>query len=152
MNIADTRATTSAKSALAISFNIRDLFLGAAVAMARDPGQYASLWTVTNMRIDGLTGPEPISAESYKRHEVSWTPEWQTRDLIDGPSHRPRQQSSPSKLGALGRLEVCLARDALDIRRLQRLRYEVFYRHGRAIGRLASCFTRRDEDHFDGVC
>lgn len=106
----------------------------------------------TNMRIDGLTGPELISAEACKRRDVSWAPEWLTRDFIDGLSHKPRQQSSPSNRGALGCLEVSLARDERDIKRLQKLRYEIFYGRGRAICNLASRLTRRDKDHFDGIC
>ena len=88
------------------------------------------------MRIDGLTGPELISAEAYKRRDVGWTPEWLTRHFIDGPSHKPRQQSSPSRLGAIGHLEVSLARDKRNIKRLQKLRYKIFYEHGRAIADL----------------
>jgi putative hemolysin len=108
--------------------------------------------TETNMRIDALTGPKLISAEAHRRQDVGWTPEWLTRHFIDGPSHKPRQQYSPSKLGAIGHLEVSLARDERDIKRLQKLRYEIFYRHGRAVGNLATRLTRRDKDYFDRIC
>jgi L-ornithine Nalpha-acyltransferase len=119
---------------------------------AETPGKMGASETERNMRIDGVTGPKLISAEEYKRQDVGWTPEWLTRHFIDGPSHKPRQQSSPSKLGALGHLEVSLARDERDIKRLQKLRYEIFYGHGRAVGNLATRLTRRDKDYFDEIC
>jgi len=107
--------------------------------------------TETNMRIDGLSSPELISAEAYKRQNVHWTPEWLTRLFVDTRFDKGRQ-SPPAKLGALGGLQVGLARDRRDIKRLQKLRYEIFYGHGRAIGNLATLLTRRDKDHFDRIC
>lgn len=104
------------------------------------------------MRIDGLTGPKLISAEAYKRQDVGLTSEWLTRDFIEGSSNKPRQLSSPAKLGSLGHLEVSLARDEQDIKRLQKLRYEIFYGHGRAVGNFATRLRRRDKDDFDKIC
>src|SRR5579885_3252622 len=104
------------------------------------------------MWIDGLSGPKLISAGAHKRQVVAWATEWLTLLFICGPFHEPRQQSSLSRLGALGHLEVGLARDERDIKRLQKLRYEIFYQHGRASGNLATRLTRRDKDYFDRIC
>jgi putative hemolysin len=104
------------------------------------------------MRIDGVAGPKLISADAYKRQGVHWPPEWLTRLFVDVRFHKPRQKTAPSKLGALGHLEVGLARDKRDIKRLQKLRYEIFYGHGPAVGNLATRLMRRDKDYFDKIC
>jgi L-ornithine Nalpha-acyltransferase len=101
------------------------------------------------MRIDGLTAPKLISA-IHKRH--GWTPERLTRHFLADRFHRPIEQSSPSKLGAIGHLELSLARRKRDVKRLQKLRYEVFYKHGRAVADIATLFMRRDADCFDRIC
>jgi putative hemolysin len=102
------------------------------------------------MRIDGLTGPKLTPAEAYKRQDVGWLE--RIAHFIDGPFHKSIQHSSPSKLGVLGHLEVSLTRDERDIRRLQQLRYEIFFGHGRAAADFATRLTRRDKDYFDGIC
>ena len=104
------------------------------------------------MWVDGLADLRLISAKAGERQDVGWTPERLSRHFIDGQFQEPRQQSSPSKLGALGHLEVSLARNKRDIRCLQKLRYEIFFGHGRAVGNLATRLTRRDKDHFDSIC
>lgn len=55
-------------------------------------------------------------------------------------------------LGRMGSLEVRLARGKKEIRRAQRLRYEVFYKEGGAIPSARTAFTRRDADRFDKYC
>ncbi len=55
-------------------------------------------------------------------------------------------------LGRLGALEVRLARTAAEIRRAQKLRYDVFYREMSAVADAALYFARRDIDLFDPVC
>jgi putative hemolysin len=52
----------------------------------------------------------------------------------------------------LAHLEVRLARDKRDIKCLQKLRYEIFFGQGRAVGNPAARLTRRDKDHFDRIC
>jgi L-ornithine Nalpha-acyltransferase len=118
----------------------------------KTPGKMEPSDTETNMWIDGLTGPKLISAEAHRRHDVGWTRERLTRHFIAGRSQKPIRQSSPAKLGSIGCLEVSLARHKRDIKRLQKLRYEIFFGHGRAVGNLATRLTRRDKDHFDGIC
>jgi len=55
-------------------------------------------------------------------------------------------------LGRLGTLEVRLARSAADVRRAQRLRFDVFYREMSAVPRTAARLARRDIDPYDALC
>jgi len=104
------------------------------------------------MRLDGLADPKLISAEALKRQDVGWTPEWLTRHLAARRIRKSKKQSARSTLGAIGQLEVSLTRDKRDVKRLQQLRYEIFYEHGRAVADLATRVMRRDRDNFDGIC
>ena len=63
----------------------------------------------------------------------------------------PQARSEPP-LGRIGALEVRLATTRKDIRRAQKLRYNVFYRDGHAIADAATMLARRDKDTFDKVC
>jgi putative hemolysin len=63
-----------------------------------------------------------------------------------------RATAYPKTLGKLGALEVRLARTAAEIRRAQKLRYDVFYKEMSAIADTAAYFARRDVDLFDPVC
>jgi putative hemolysin len=109
-------------------------------------------WRKDGMRIDGLADPKLISAKVFKRQDVGRTREWLRRHLVAGQRRKSRQESIPLKLGAFGQLEVSLTRDKRNVRRLQKLRYEIFYEHGRAVADIATRITRRDRDHFDGIC
>ena len=106
----------------------------------------------TNMRVDGLADPKLISAEASKRREVGWTPEWLAQHSVAGWLRKSGQPSAPSKRGVIGQLEVSLTHNKRDVRRLQRLRYKVFYEHGRAVADIATWFMRRDSDYFDRIC
>lgn len=57
-----------------------------------------------------------------------------------------------TSLGRIGALEVRLARDKREVKRAQRLRYKVFYKHGHAIADAATLLARRDKDGFDKIC
>ncbi|MCP8938079.1 GNAT family N-acetyltransferase [Alsobacter sp. SYSU M60028] len=59
---------------------------------------------------------------------------------IDGP------------LGRIGSLEVRLARSRKDIRRAQRLRYDVFFREMNAMAGAMNRLRRLDVDPFDSIC
>ena len=60
---------------------------------------------------------------------------------------------SPAKIyGQIGSLEVRLARSQIDIRRAQRLRYEVFYKEMSAKPDLRSQLRKRDQDYYDKFC
>lgn len=70
-----------------------------------------------------------------------------------GLRHRERgAPPPPESLGRIGSLEVRLARTAADVRRAQRLRYQVFFEEMSAIPATAARFARRDFDGFDAVC
>jgi putative hemolysin len=54
--------------------------------------------------------------------------------------------------GRIGSLEVRLARSAADIRKAQRLRFEVFYREMAAVPDARTLQKKRDEDDYDAIC
>src|SRR5690348_9576119 len=59
----------------------------------------------------------------------------------------------PDKVyGRIGTLEVRLSRRWRDIKRAQRLRYEVFYEEMSAVPSFKAELRRRDEDPYDAVC
>jgi putative hemolysin len=58
----------------------------------------------------------------------------------------------PKVYGRIGNLEVRLARSRGDLRRAQKLRYEVFYEEMDAIPSAAAMINRRDEDPYDDIC
>ncbi|WP_244298975.1 GNAT family N-acetyltransferase [Roseibium aquae] len=55
-------------------------------------------------------------------------------------------------LGRIGPLEVRLARNFTEVRKAQRLRYEVFYEEMSAIADAQTLASRRDADPFDVFC
>ncbi len=55
-------------------------------------------------------------------------------------------------LGRIGSLEVRMARNFKEVKKAQRLRYEVFYEEMSAIADGQVLATRRDADPFDGYC
>ena len=54
--------------------------------------------------------------------------------------------------GRIGNLQVQLARSRNDVRRAQRLRYEVFYEEMSAVPNFVAQMRRRDEDDYDAIC
>jgi len=54
--------------------------------------------------------------------------------------------------GQIGSLEVRLARSQADIKKAQKLRYEVFYGEMNAIPTARTRNKKRDEDSFDAIC
>jgi L-ornithine Nalpha-acyltransferase len=64
----------------------------------------------------------------------------------------PRKSPLDETLGRMGSLEARLARGKGEIRKAQRLRYEVFYEEGGAIPDAKTAFMRRDSDRFDKYC
>lgn len=58
----------------------------------------------------------------------------------------------PKIYGRIGNLEVRLARSVADIKKAQRLRFEVFYREMSAIPDARTLSKRRDEDDYDAIC
>ncbi len=73
--------------------------------------------------------------------------------LPSGDGFEPGEAPAASAtLGRLGSLEVRLARTRKDIKRAQRLRYNVFYKDGTAIADARTMLARRDKDAFDEIC
>lgn len=62
------------------------------------------------------------------------------------------REAEPKVYGRIGNLEVRLARSKHDVRRAQRLRYEVFYEERSAVASRLTQFRRLDEDAFDALC
>ncbi len=54
--------------------------------------------------------------------------------------------------GRIGNLEVRLARKISDIKKAQRLRFEVFYREMAAVPDARVLLKKRDEDDYDAIC
>jgi L-ornithine Nalpha-acyltransferase len=104
------------------------------------------------MRVDRLADSQSNSAGLWKSPDVSWVPEWLAR--VFAPERLPESGQTAAALnpGIIGPLEVRLTRDKRDVRRLQRLRYDVFYKHGGAVADIATRLTRRDKDSFDDIC
>jgi len=77
------------------------------------------------------------------------------RAFPGGPFERKRAKKSgelEGSLGRLGSLEVRLASGKREIRKVQRLRFKVFYEEGGAVPRAKASITRRDADRFDKFC
>ena len=58
----------------------------------------------------------------------------------------------PKIYGRIGDLEVRLAQGRTDIKRAQRLRYEIFYEEMDAVPNSRARVRRRDEDPYDSIC
>ena len=99
------------------------------------------------MRLDRLTGPKLISPSGNQGQDGDITPKWLGYRRFIGSRDQVGQP-----LGSIGQLEVSLAHDRRSIKRLQALRYKIFYRHGRAIADLRTRLTGRDIDSFDDLC
>jgi putative hemolysin len=80
-----------------------------------------------------------------------------------GPKPRASEPTAPTRLrrirrgprkvyGAIGGLEVQLASTIGDLRRAQRLRYDVFYEEMLATPSPTAQLRRRDEDAYDAIC
>jgi putative hemolysin len=105
----------------------------------------------THMRVDSLADPKSNSPAFCEPQNVNWAPECLVRHF-GAEIRESRQLPASSKLGVIGPLEVRLTRDKRDVRRLQKLRYEVFYKHGLAVADFTTRFTRRDRDPLDRIC
>lgn len=64
----------------------------------------------------------------------------------------PGRRLPPIVYGQLGNLEVRLAQTRGEIKRAQKLRYNVFYEELNAIPDAFAAMSRRDEDAFDPIC
>jgi putative hemolysin len=96
--------------------------------------------------------PLPVDITSIVRHGTAQN--ILSPFLAAGAAIRLKAQSfaRPISLGRLGALEVRLATTKGDVKRAQKLRYKVFYKHGSAIADAATLLARRDKDAFDTFC
>jgi L-ornithine Nalpha-acyltransferase len=72
--------------------------------------------------------------------------------IIPFPARQFANRGLPKVLGATGSLQIRLARTGRDVRRAQRLRYQVFYEEMAALPNARCKFLRRDIDAYDAVC
>ena len=89
---------------------------------------------------------------------LAWTrPTAAVRSALTGgaglvwPAASPVSHPIPLIAG-IGDLEVRLAADRREVRRAQRVRYKVFFEHGRATPSASAALTRRDVCPFDAIC
>ncbi len=75
---------------------------------------------------------------------------------VPAPARQIHPLSEPVRtgetLGRIGSLEVRMARNFNEVKKAQRLRFEVFYEEMSAIADAPTLATRRDADPFDAYC
>ncbi|MET1416327.1 GNAT family N-acetyltransferase [Roseibium sp. HPY-6] len=74
-----------------------------------------------------------------------------TKTTHPGPPVRTPVKTGET-LGRVGPLEVRMARNFKEVKKAQRLRYEVFYEEMSAVADAHTIATRRDADPFDAYC
>lgn len=67
-------------------------------------------------------------------------------------SYLQERRPEPRVYGRVGDLEVRMASGLKDVRRAQRLRYDVFYKEMSATPSFLAELRRRDEDPYDAIC
>jgi L-ornithine Nalpha-acyltransferase len=72
--------------------------------------------------------------------------------IVPFPARQLANRHLGPVLGSTGSLEIRLARTAREVRRAQRLRYQVFYEEMAAAPDPRCRFLRRDIDAYDAVC
>jgi putative hemolysin len=63
-----------------------------------------------------------------------------------------RRFADTASLGRIGSLEVRLAATPREVRKAQKLRYQVFYEEMAAIADAQTLFSKRDRDAYDRIC
>lgn len=82
--------------------------------------------------------------QAWRREPKVWLP-------LSPASYGP-VDGLPTVLGKMGSLEVRLARTAAEVRRAQRVRFQVFFEEMNAQPSASAMLTRRDADPFDALC
>jgi putative hemolysin len=72
--------------------------------------------------------------------------------IVPFPARQLGNLGLPKVLGRSGSLQIRLARSSRDVRRAQRLRYQVFHEEMAAIPNARCRFLRRDIDAYDAIC
>ena len=101
----------------------------------------------SSLRLMQRWTPDAIKVSASKLRPA-WLPSGASFELRE-----VREAPLPlATLGRIGGLEVRLARTTKEIKRAQRLRYNVFYKDGAAIADARTLLARRDKDDFDRIC
>ena len=95
----------------------------------------------------------PLASMEQPREQrgVNTEPVRGLRSVGGRPYASPRPQP-PKIYGRIGDLEVRLAQTSADVRRAQRLRYQVFYEEMSATPSITARMRRLDQDRYDAVC
>lgn len=72
--------------------------------------------------------------------------------IVPFPARQFPNRGLPKLLGRSGPLQIRLAKNGRDVRRAQRLRYQVFYEEMAAVPDARARFLRRDIDAYDAIC
>ncbi|MGL4441040.1 MAG: GNAT family N-acetyltransferase [Bosea sp. (in: a-proteobacteria)] len=72
--------------------------------------------------------------------------------IVPFPARQFPNRGLPKVLGRSGNLQIRLAKNSRDVRRAQRLRYQVFYEEMAAVPSARAKFLRRDIDAYDAIC
>ena len=72
--------------------------------------------------------------------------------IVPFPARQLGNLGLPKVLGRSGDLEIRLAQSSRDVRRAQRLRYQVFHEEMAAVPNARCRFLRRDIDAYDTIC
>ncbi len=72
--------------------------------------------------------------------------------IVPFPARQFANRGLPKVLGRSGNLQIRLARSSQDVRRAQRLRFQVFYEELAALPDARCRFLRRDIDAYDAIC
>jgi putative hemolysin len=99
----------------------------------------------------------PLSARRIVRKfkpvpRTASNPKFAFRPKFAGARVRKGPVPPGTSFARSGSLEVRLARNPVEVRFAQQLRYQVFYEEMSAVPDAAALITRRDEDEFDAVC
>ncbi|GBD47669.1 GNAT family N-acetyltransferase [Methylopila sp. Yamaguchi] len=97
----------------------------------------------------------PSLVGRFRSHHAAGLPKRKGFPFDLTPSRAALEASAdamPKPLGRIGQLEVRLAERPRDVKRAQRLRYEVFYKELSAVADPLARLARRDMDAYDAVC
>lgn len=72
--------------------------------------------------------------------------------VADAAARPFKRRAQPKVYGAIGDLQVQLAKTRSDILQAQRLRYEVFYEERAAVPSVLAGMRRLDQDPYDAIC
>ncbi len=91
--------------------------------------------------------------EKFRPHAIGLSAQ-AAMGWLRSPSYAPSKlpDAKALSLARMGTLEVRQAKSKGEIKRAQRLRYNVFYKEGGAVADAKTLLSRRDKDAFDKLC